>query len=256
MATVPTTNPQPFCLVQLSDSHLSADPEAQYRGFNADETLKQLRPSLQQLEPDALVLSGDVSEDGSAASYERIAAMLDGMSDQIAWLPGNHDEHDTMARALDRPGFTRGPVLDWGGWQIVLLDSAWHDRPEGELDDERLEPLDQLDGDRPALVFVHHQPIRIGSPWIDKYPLIENHRLWDRLDAGIVRAVAFGHVHQLFEGEHHGIACLSAPSTVANSHPGTDTFTPDASGPAARWFELWPDGQWKTGIVRGEQAGE
>lgn len=247
------TSTPPLRLVQLSDSHLSADPAAEYRGFNPGTTLQSLRPAVEKLAPHMLVLSGDVSEDGSAQSYERAAELIDGLAGEIVWLPGNHDERETMARALDRPGYSAGPVLERGGWQIVLLDSAWYDRPEGELDRGRLEPLDQLDGEKPALVFVHHQPIAIGSPWIDKYPLIANHRLWEKLDGSAVRAVAFGHVHQVFEEQHRGIACLAAPSTVANSLPGTEKFTADPDGPAARWFELRPGGEWKTGIVRSRQ---
>ena len=86
--------------------------------------------------------------------------------------------------------------------------------------------------ERPALVFVHHQPLPVGSPWIDKYPLIEPERLWQRLDPQIVRIVAFGHVHQAFSGMKDGIACLSAPSTVANSQPGMARFTLGPDGTA------------------------
>ncbi len=238
----------PLTLVQLSDSHVSADPDAEYRDCRALANLESLAPVVGHLDPDAIVFSGDLSEDGSAASYRLVADLIEDWGKPIAWLPGNHDERSVMEKALDRPGFTAGPVCHFGGWQVVLLDSAWHDRPEGELNDERLAPLDALDGEQPALVFVHHQPIPVDSPWIDKYPLVENERLWDRLDDGLVKAVAFGHVHQVFAGEHEGIACLSAPSTVANSHRDVQKFTLDETGPGLRWFRLWPDGRWQTGI--------
>lgn len=238
----------PYTLVQLSDSHLSADPDAEYRDCWPLENLKRLEPLVRALHPDAIVFSGDLSEDGTRQSYELLAQTIEDWAQPIAWLPGNHDERPVMEEVLARPGFVAGPVCHFGGWQVVLLDSAWHDRPEGELNDERLAPLDQLDPDQPALVFVHHQPVAIGSPWIDKYPLIDNQRLWQRLDAAVVRAVAFGHVHQVFEGVHQGIACLSAPSTVANSHRDTPKFTLDHTGPGLRWFRLWPDGRWASGV--------
>ena len=240
--------PSAFTLVQLSDSHVSAEPDTEYRGCRPLENLKRLAPVVRDLSPDAIVLSGDVSEDGSAESYRRVADLVEDWGKPVAWLPGNHDERPVMEQALDRPGFVAGPVCRFGGWQVVLLDSAWHDRPEGELNDQRLAPLDELDGKQPALVFVHHQPIAVGSPWIDKYPLVENGRLWQRLDNRMVKAVAFGHVHQVFEGEHEGIACLSAPSTVANSHRDTTKFTLDEIGPGLRWFKLWPDGLWESGV--------
>jgi 3',5'-cyclic-AMP phosphodiesterase len=241
-------NGHPFSLVQLSDCHVSADPDTPYRDCPPLDNLKRLAPIVANLAPDAIVLSGDVSEDGSKASYEMVADLVGEWGRPIAWLPGNHDERPVMEEVLDRPGFVAGPLCHFGGWQVVLLDSAWHDRPEGELDEERLAPLDELDGEQPALVFVHHQPIAIGSPWIDKYPLIDNHLLWNRLDSNVVRAVAFGHVHQAFAGEHRGISCLAAPSTVANSYRETPKFTLDDSGPGLRWFRLWPDGKWQSGV--------
>jgi 3',5'-cyclic-AMP phosphodiesterase len=240
--------PNPFTLVQLSDCHVSADPGTEYRGCCPMPSLERLEPVVRDLAPDAIVLSGDVSEDGSAESYRHVADLIEHWGQPIAWLPGNHDERPVMEQMLDRPGFIAGPVCHFGGWQVVLLDSAWHDRPEGELDEERLAPLDELDDQQPVLVFVHHQPIAVGSPWIDKYPLVENQRLWARLDARTVKAIAFGHVHQVFEGAHQGIACLSAPSTVANSHRDGASFTLDESGPGLRWFRLWPGGQWESGV--------
>ena len=240
---------KPFTLLQLSDCHLSADPAAEYRGQDADATLSSLLPACRQLAPEGVVLSGDIAEDGSAEAYRRVGRMIDGLAPRTAWIPGNHDDRSLMAEHLDGAGFEAGPLLDWGGWQIVLLDSAVPNRPEGHLDAERLAPLDGLEAGRPALVFVHHQPLAVDSPWIDKYPLIEPERLWARLDPAIVKAVAFGHVHQAYSGERNGIACLSAPSTVANSQPGMARFTHDPTGPKARWFRLWPDGRWLSGLV-------
>ncbi len=241
--------PKPFTLLQLSDCHLSADPAAAYRGQNADANLARLLPACRLLAPDGVVLSGDIAEDGSSQAYERAAALIDGLAPRTAWIPGNHDERSVMAEVFWAVGFEAGPTLEWGGWQIVLLDSAVPHRPEGRLDEARLAPLARLDEERPALVFVHHQPVPVDSPWIDKYPLVEPEQLWARLNSDFVRCVAFGHVHQTFSGENNGIACLSAPSTVANSQPGMARFTHDPTGPKARWFRLRPDGRWLSGIV-------
>lgn len=238
-----------FLLLQLSDSHLSADPEASYRGENADANLKRLLPACRLLKPDGVVLTGDVSEDGSIESYQRVPVLLEGLSERVAWIPGNHDERERMSAVFGPAGYTEGPRLAWGGWQILLLDSARPDRPEGHLDERRLAPLDQMVPGQPALVFVHHQPLPVESPWIDKYPLTEPENLWQRLDSDTVRAIGFGHVHQAFKAEKNGIVCLSAPSTVANSQPGMDKFTPDPTGPKARWYRLHEDGRWQTGLV-------
>lgn len=240
---------QPITLLQLSDSHLSEDPQARYRGQPADANLAGLRPAIGRLAPDLIVLSGDVSEDASPASYWRMGGFVRDLAPRIAWIPGNHDARATMAEIFDELGFDGGPIVTIGGWQIVLLDSAWPDRPEGELDRERLAPIDQMDARAPAVVFVHHQPVPVGSPWIDRYPLVEPERLWKRLAGKPVKAVAFGHVHQVFESEHQGVACLSAPSTAANGVREAPRFTPGGQGPSARWFRLWPHGRWESGVL-------
>lgn len=240
---------RPFTLLQLSDCHLPADPALPYRGQNADAQLQRLLPACRLLNPDGVVLSGDVAEDGSAGAYRRAVALLLDLAPRAAWIPGNHDEPGLMGEIFAAAGYQSGPLLDWGGWQIVLLDSTLGDRPEGRLDDERLQPLDRLTTAQPALVFVHHQPLPVDSAWIDKYALQEPERLWARLDPAVVKIVTFGHVHQAFNGQHQGIACLSAPSSVANSQPGMARFTHDPTGPKARWFRLWPDGRWLSGIV-------
>ncbi|MEE4296850.1 MAG: metallophosphoesterase [Wenzhouxiangella sp.] len=240
---------QPFTLLQLSDLHLSADLSAQYRGQNADANLESLLPACRLLAPGGLILSGDVSEDGSAESYRRALHLTKDLAPLTGWIPGNHDVRDVMGEIFEPAGFASGPVLEWGQWQIALLDSAMPGRPEGQLDEARLAPLKSLSGERPAMVFVHHQPVAVGSPWIDKYPLKEPDRLWAQLNPATVKMVAFGHVHQAFSGEHGGVACLSGPSTVANSQPGSPRFTLDPTGPKARWFRLWPEGRWLSGIV-------
>lgn len=238
-----------FTLLQLSDCHLSADPDADYRGHNPEANLKRLLPACRALRPDGIVLTGDVAEDASPPAYRRVSERLADAAPAIAWLPGNHDERGAMAAAFESAGFSAGPLLQWGGWDIVLLDSAVPDRPEGHVDGQRLEPLQRASGERPALVFIHHQPLPVGAPWIDKYALVEADSFWERLDPAFVRAVGFGHVHQAFVGEKNGVACLSAPSTAVNSQAETETFTFDPTGPKARWYRLHTNGTWQTGLI-------
>ncbi len=246
---LPAASLPPTTLLQLSDSHLSEDPQALYRGQPADANLAGLRDAIKRLSPDAIVLSGDISEDASPTSYWRMGGFVRDLAAKVAWIPGNHDEREVMADIFDELGFDAGPIVEIGDWQLVLLDSAWPDRPEGELDDRRLAPVDGMDARRPALVFVHHQPVAVGAPWIDKYPLIEPERLWNKLAGKPVKAVAFGHVHQVYEGVRDGIACLSAPSTAANGQRDAQKFMPGEQEPSARWFRLWPGGRWETGIL-------
>jgi len=229
----------PTKLLQVSDCHLARDPGADYRGQNADANLALLADAVRRWAPDLLVLTGDLSEDASYESYARIRDWADRFDCPKAWIPGNHDDRNVMAPIFDAAGFRSGPVIEAGDWQLALLDSAWPNDPGGELDDERLAPLDAVDDDRPTGIFVHHQPAPVGAAWIDKVGMRETERLWTRvrrLDKA--RFIAFGHVHQRFRQTIECVACLACPSTAANSLPATERFTPGETTPMARWFVL------------------
>jgi len=65
-----------------------------------------------------------------------------------------------------------------------------------------------------------------------------------------VKAVTWGHVHQVFESERNGIAMLGSPSSAINSLPGAQKFTGDPTGPAFRWLELRADGTLLSDIIQ------
>jgi Icc protein len=239
----------PARILQISDCHLAARAGQAFRGLDPDANLSRLGAAVARWSPDLLVLTGDLSEDASIASYERLRDWILQFGSPAAWLPGNHDDRDAMARIFDAAGFLGGPVVEAGGWQLALLDSTWPDDPAGELDDRRLTPLDRLDDSAPAGVFVHHQPMPVGAHWIDKVGMRAPERLWDRIgDQSPVRFVAFGHVHQRFRADSGGVKVLACPSTAANSLPGTERFTPGETTPLARWFVLQPD-RFRTGYL-------
>jgi len=226
-------------LLQVSDCHLARDPAASYRGQNADANLERLMEPAKRWAPDLLVLTGDLAEDASIESYCRIRDWACRIGCPVAWIPGNHDDRDLMAPVFDEAGFESGPVIEAGAWQLALLDSAWPNDPGGELDEARLAPLAELDSDRRAGIFVHHQPIPVGAAWIDKVGMRAAERLWARVrELSGIRFIAFGHVHQRFRQQVESVECLACPSTAANSLPATARFTPGETTPMARWFVL------------------
>ena len=88
-------------LAQLSDTHLMADPTARLWNHN---TTTNLVAALQALPArvDALVVSGDVAEDGTQAACERALALTAGRSNTLHFLAGNHDDPAAM-RAVFGP---------------------------------------------------------------------------------------------------------------------------------------------------------
>jgi Icc protein len=246
----------PLRLVQLSDCHVSSDPAATYRGLDAGGALERLLGAVRSFSPEFLLLTGDVSEDGGAASYRRVADCLDRVGRTVLALPGNHDDPRAMQACFPQGPWNGPYFLERGDWLIVLLDSTEPGRIGGVIPGEGFRALSRVLARSAAahvLVALHHQPVPVGSPWIDKYALeaAQAKRLLELLEEdGRVRCLAWGHVHQDFESEHAGMRLLGAPSTVANGVPGQEKFTLDERGPAGRWLVLQADGAVETGLLR------
>jgi len=105
--------------------------------------------------------------------------------------------------------------------------------------------------DMHVLVMMHHQPVLIGSKWIDQYILRNADAFFAVIDRfPNVRAIVWGHVHQEFSGQRNGVALIATPSTCVQFKPLCDEFTVDTLMPGYRWFDLNDDGTFNTGIER------
>ncbi len=240
-------------IVQITDCHLAADPLQVYRGISPHQNLKTLMRKVKPMKPDLLLASGDLSEDGSQASYRVLQQYLSPHGVPVLALPGNHDDVELLADAFPGSPVDTIKVSEHGPWQIIRLNSCIPGKPEGRLSEKTLTELECLlknNESRPKLIAVHHQPIFIGSPWIDKYPLLDPEVLLGLIDhRRDVKAVLWGHIHQAFETGRNGTAMLGGPSSAINSLPGAQKFAADSAGPACRWLELRADGTIQTGII-------
>ena len=240
-------------IAQITDCHLPADPQQKYRGIYPHENLKTLLQKVRILKPDLLLASGDLSEDGSLASYEALQRYFKSLGIPVLALPGNHDDANLLAETFPGSPTDKISVSEHDPWQIIRLNSSLPGKPEGRLSEEMLTELESFLGahkQRPKLIAVHHQPVTVGSPWIDKYPLVEPQAFLQIIDQHPdVKAVVWGHVHQVFETDRNGTAMLGSPSSAVNGLPGAQRFTPGPVGPAYRWLELRANGTLLSGIV-------
>jgi Icc protein len=240
-------------IIQISDCHVSADPNDLYRGQSAERNLQKIIQKVRQWDPDLLLLTGDVSEDGSVESYERTSAVLAMAEVPLLALPGNHDDTGVMSRFFHQGPWDGPFVVDTGNWRLVLLDSTEAELISGRFSDHYLEEIGAcLHGGTPmhTLVALHHQPVPVGAPWIDRYMLENPAHFFGVIDRSRrIRCITWGHVHHNFQLMRKGAAMLGTPSTVANSIPGTQRFTLDPAGPACRWLELSAAGEVDTGLL-------
>lgn len=246
---------RPLRLLQITDCHLGEYPGEELLGLNTDESFKDVLARLAQDEADLIINTGDVSSHGHVGSYARYQSLMDKIT-QVphAWIPGNHDEPSAMYEAM--PGEQRIRLIDAGHWQLILLSSHVPGQEYGNLDDAELAFLEQqLSADaRPALVFLHHQPVPVGSAWIDQYIVRSHQAFFAVLDKfSQVKGVVWGHVHQDVDRPRKHMRLLASPSTCIQFLPNSDDFALDPAMPGYRWLELHADGTLATGVVRIDQ---
>lgn len=240
-------------IVQISDCHLPADPKQKYRGINPCQNLKVLVRKVKGMKPDLLLATGDLSEDGSRASYRTLQQIFKPLGVPVLALPGNHDDPCLLADMFPGSPVDTIGVSSHGPWQIIRLNSCLPGKPEGQLSEKVLYELEEFLTEHeqcPCLIALHHQPITVSSPWIDKYRLMDAENFLQLIDRHPnVKTVTWGHVHQVFEADRNGIAMLGGPSSAINGLRDTQKFTPDLLGPSCRWLALKADGVLLSGIV-------
>ncbi|MEO0947169.1 MAG: 3',5'-cyclic-AMP phosphodiesterase [Cyanobacteria bacterium J06641_5] len=246
----------PLLVAQITDTHLLAASEGALLGVPTTESCATILERVQSLDcqPDLLLMTGDLSQDETPASYERLAAKIGVLGIPAYWLPGNHDCWQLMEKILCEPPISTAKVFQKGGWQFILLDSSVPGQVHGCLSDLSLQWLDdqlQLQPDLPTLVSLHHPPFKIDSAWIDQSRLKNPEDLFAVLDRyAQVRLVVFGHIHQDFARERRGVRYLASPSTCVQFKPKSRRFCLDDLAPGFRLLSLHADGSVETCVER------
>ncbi len=241
-------------VVQISDCHLYGDREAGLYGLNSHRALSEVVARAARRQPDLALLTGDLVHDESEAGYRLLAESLAPLDAPRLCIPGNHDDLALMRRVLAGNGGCDGEFL-LGGWLFVMLDSQVAGEVGGRLAPDQLDRLDRAlarHKGHHAVVALHHQPVAVGSRWLDAIGLGNAEELFTVLDRHTnVRALLWGHVHQVFEGERRGVRLLSAPATCIQFRPASDEFALDTEAtPGYRWLRLHHDGTVESGIER------
>ncbi len=247
---------RPMRLIQITDCHLGSTAGETLLGLDTDESLLDVLKLIGAGESrlDLVVASGDISNDGGTPSYDRFIARVNKYLPRVplAWLPGNHDDLDGMNAILSpRP---HEKALNFGGWRIILLNSRIPGEEGGALDQGELERLNRLlaeHPDSPTFIFMHHQPVPVGSAWVDQYVLTNADEFFAVVDNyKQVKGIAWGHVHQEFSAVRKGVKLFATPSTCVQFAPRTDEFKVDHTMPGYRWFTLHADGRIESEVVR------
>ena len=210
-------------IVQLSDLHVRPKGRPCNRVIETNMLVERAFCAVSRLRvaPDAVLLTGDLTDCGLAEEYAELKLMMDRYlpAGKTHVIPGNHDRRENLIAALGAPLSPTGRidyVVDLGDVRVVMLDSVVSGSAHGELRPEQLDWLDStLYSERktPTMIALHHPPFPTGIGHMDEIAL----KAPEGLAAVVVRhpqvqRVVCGHVHRQITARLAQAIATSAPS--------------------------------------------
>lgn len=234
---------------QITDCHLLADADAIYQGI---KPYRHLQALLAGLMPYPLILTGDLTQDHSEASYRLLAELLKDWPAPVFYLPGNHDDPALMANVFSSAPFHNATEIWCAGWQLLLL-STKGDTPAGRFPSHRLADLATrlaTEPTRATWLFCHHHPKPIGSS-IDEHGLLDSDEFCQLLDDNSkVRGLAHGHCHFAYQQLHGRWYIVGCPASSVQFKLAPQWLTEDLGPQACLWqFGTEQQVQWEFVVV-------
>jgi len=179
-------------IVQLSDIHVGA----QFREAVFDQVIEELN----SLKPDAVIITGDLTNEGLKEQYEKCKTLISKINvDRIIAISGNHDYRNTGYLHFKKyfPFQTINELSD--DVVLITIGTARPDRDEGEVGHRQtlwLERTMKKYKKRIKILAMHHHLIGIPDTGSDRLTIIDaGDVLRATLDSD-VDLVLCGHKHR------------------------------------------------------------
>jgi 3',5'-cyclic AMP phosphodiesterase CpdA len=256
-------SPVPSRVLHISDIHVGSKQELPIQ--------RALEPIVERIDPELVLVTGDLSHRGRREQHERAAAFLRGLNRPLHVIPGNHDISPwTSLRRFtgtfdefERQWESTEPVYRSENILAVGLNSVrpWRHQ-SGALAERQLQWVAEQMANAPEralrIVTLHHH--LLGAPWRSWKPPLSRrtHALARLVDAGAELVVA-GHVHQssvaerrefeVVHGGEHAVTVALAPG-LGQPRPqrrgearGFHVFEPEPDALRVATF-VWQDDDW------------
>jgi 3',5'-cyclic AMP phosphodiesterase CpdA len=225
-------------ILHVSDLHFGRNDKA--------ESIEALARLIEEVLPELVLASGDLTHRGLRSQHDRVAAFLRGLGLPVLSIPGNHDIPYTFPKRFTRPWAeferlweTTEPMYRSEQIVAVGLNSVrpWRHQ-SGRLRPHQVERAAEAFRDAPdgalRVVALHHH--LLGAPWRSrKKPVAKrNAVLAGLVDAGADLILA-GHIHQSTIAERREFE-ISTPggerAVVVSIAPGFGQPRPNRRGEA------------------------
>ena len=164
-------------LVQITDTHVVERGTLLY---GQADTARHLAETVSEINamrplPDGVLITGDLVEHPGPTTYSHFRDLIEPLRMPVFLMPGNHDNPEIMQSYFrDTPMFPAEPphfqyVIEDFPFRVLMLNSHFDNSELPHFGPRRLQWLEAVlaESDRPALVAIHHPPMKTGIGFID-----------------------------------------------------------------------------------------
>lgn len=207
--------------LHITDTHLSS---VEYKN-TFEKIIDYINLNKEKLNIDHIIVTGDISDDGSAQSYQEFFREIKKLNLSYNILYGNHDNYLEMMEISSKNGVDIGfEFTTRNGWAIVSLDTVVEGEDYGSVSKDELEKLIERINkykNYNIALFMHHHIFEVGTPIVDACKLVNSSELLQSINGSSIKFIGTGHAHTLFQRRENGILISVAPAVCSQWINGT-----------------------------------
>jgi Icc protein len=199
-------NERRFCIAHISDLHCGS-PHFQ------PELLERAIEEINELRPDVIVLSGDLTTDGYKSEYEVARSYIDRIHcDDVIVVPGNHDSRNVGYVHFEELFGPRSRVLHKDRVSFMAVDSSEPDLDHGQIGRNRYPYIiEQFSQPADLRIFVlHHHLLPVPGTGRERNIVYDAGDLLEVLLRANVNLVLCGHKHVPYAWKLEDLFVVSA----------------------------------------------
>lgn len=204
-------------LLIISDTHFSKNNSLLFTKVDAEKHINLLRQDIIQEAPEYMFILGDMSQDGTTESYNKVKSFLDNFACPKYIIMGNHDSSNIQY--LLSSDIIMCPFLDIDNHRFIFISSYKGINKQGINYDEGYVSKTELnkiskyfDSNKQNYLIIHHHFIKTGGI-IDNWILDNHEEFCKHIQKFHLKAVFHGHVHNGYKKQLGTIDIFATPST-------------------------------------------
>lgn len=214
-------------IIQLTDLHLFNDKTKKLLNIITYHSVEKIIDHIYQYEKDyeAIIVTGDISQDETVASYQLAINLLKQLNKPIYYLQGNHDKKENLDLVFSK----QKPIEELYSpyWNFISVDTVDYGKDSGLISNDELNKLknkiSKNEKNNIALI-MHHHCLKLGTPLIDDCMLLNSNKLLEIIDKEKrIKLVICGHAHNDYKLIHKNFILEVAPAVCFQWKKGTKT---------------------------------